>query len=257
MADLKGSVALVTGAGGALGRGIAQGLAEAGATLYLAAADDDESDSVEAMQGTVRAVDELGGTAIPVIGDGVDSTMLELLRRIESEAGRLDLLVNNFSASAQPGSVGEFWNQPLTIWEDVCALALRRCYVASALAARLMAEAGHGLIIHLAQQYQDAVGAVAGQQIPRGVYLAGLDRMAQEMAAELAGHGVTALALASGFPNGERSEASQTRRSPRYTGRCVAALAMDPDVREKTGGSFHVETLRKEYRFSDVAGDTI
>lgn len=256
MADLKGSVALVTGASGPLGRGIAQGLAEAGATLYLAAADGDEPASVEAMQITVREVDEFGGRAIPLIGDRADTTMQEYLRRIESESGRLDLLVNNFPTPPLPDGVGKFWNQPLTVWEDVCALALRRCYVASALATRLMVEAGHGLIIHLAGRYPAVAGAGAGQRIPRGVYLAGLDRMAQEMAAELDGHGVTALSLNPGFPHGEWSEESQIHRSPRYAGRCIAALAMDPDVMEKTGGSFHVETLRKEYRFSDVARES-
>ncbi|MEQ8859468.1 MAG: hypothetical protein RIC56_12545 [Pseudomonadales bacterium] len=39
--------------------------------------------------------------------------------------------------------------------------------------------------------------------------------------------------------------------TPGVTGRCIAALAMDPDIAEKSGGSFRVAELAREYRFSD------
>ena len=44
-----------------------------------------------------------------------------------------------------------------------------------------------------------------------------------------------------------------TAQSPRFTGRCIAALAMDPDKLEKSGGVFTVSKLAKEYRFTDLA----
>jgi hypothetical protein len=44
----------------------------------------------------------------------------------------------------------------------------------------------------------------------------------------------------------------RTLRSPRFVGRCIAALAMDPDVADKTGGRFEIEALRREYRFSEL-----
>ena len=81
------------------------------------------------------------------------------------------------------------------------------------------------------------------------------------MARELAGRGVTALSL---VPDPVRTEfmlgafASEAvglepdgLHSPRFIGRCVAALAMDPDVMEKTGGRHHVQELALEYRFTD------
>ena len=87
--------------------------------------------------------------------------------------------------------------------------------------------------------------------------------MAADMAQALEPYGVTALSLAPGPVRTERVLAALDRgqlqinesriRAPRFVGRAVAALAMDPDIHEKTGGRFDIETLRKEYRFSDLA----
>ena len=40
--------------------------------------------------------------------------------------------------------------------------------------------------------------------------------------------------------------------TPRFTGRCIAALAMDPDVLDKSGGIYAVAELAREYRFRDL-----
>ena len=40
------------------------------------------------------------------------------------------------------------------------------------------------------------------------------------------------------------------QEAPLFVGRCVAALAMDPDLMEKTGGSYTITELACEYRFS-------
>jgi dehydrogenase/reductase SDR family protein 1 len=51
---------------------------------------------------------------------------------------------------------------------------------------------------------------------------------------------------------GEHTIDLRVSQSPRFTGRCVAALAMDPDVMEKSGGVYLVKQLAEEYRFSDL-----
>ena len=90
MADLKDKVVLVTGASRGVGRGIAEGLAEAGATIYLtartsSAADPPAPGSIEA---TAAAVTALGGRAVPLrVDHNDDAAVLELFRRLESEAG--------------------------------------------------------------------------------------------------------------------------------------------------------------------------
>jgi dehydrogenase/reductase SDR family protein 1 len=263
MADLKDKVVLVTGASRGVGRGIAEGLAEAGATLYLSArtssaAEPPAEGSVEA---TAAAVEALGGKAIPLrVDHREDEAVLELFRRLESEAGRLDVLVNNaFQVPDPPVWSGAFWEHPFNVWDDQCGVGLRGCYVASALAARLMVEQGSGLIVNLSG------GIEAGYRFSTayGVCKVGVDRMAADMAHELNGHGITALSLAPGLVRTERVLTALTRgqveiderklRSPRFVGRAIAALAMDPDVHEKTGGRFDIEALRAEYRFSDLS----
>ncbi len=245
MADLKDAVALVSNADEALGRGIAHGLAEAGATIYLLDSAPGTAAGV-AVQETAMEVAELGGKAtglaLPPQEKFSDEALLELFRRIEAEAGRLDLLVN--SPGKTPGGMAPssgFWTQPLTAWEEACRASLHGNYLTSALAARLMVEKGRGLIVQIADFSCEYVGVVPG------TIEAGLQRMSEEMAAELNDHGVTALSLAP----------SPIPRSPRFVGRCVAALAMDPDIMEKSGDHFEIETLHREYRFSDyVQGDS-
>jgi dehydrogenase/reductase SDR family member 1 len=85
--------------------------------------------------------------------------------------------------------------------------------------------------------------------------------MAREMAQELRPHGVTVLSL---WPGVVKTEAVldavvtgaieidlARAESPRFCGRCVAALAMDPDIADKTGGAYRVSDLAREYRFTD------
>jgi NAD(P)-dependent dehydrogenase (short-subunit alcohol dehydrogenase family) len=181
-----------------------------------------------------------------------------LFRRIEAEAGRLDLLVNNaYRIPDPPVWHGAFWEHPLSIWDDQCGVGLRGAYVAAALAARLMVRQGSGLIINVSGRG----GAEYAFSTSYGVCKAGVERMAADMAHELSGHGVAALSLAPGpvrtefmlqaLANGAVELERSALSSPRYVGRCVAALTMDPDVLEKSGGRYLIEELAAEYRFSD------
>jgi dehydrogenase/reductase SDR family protein 1 len=213
------------------------------------------------LEATAAAVEALGGKAVPLQVDHTDdAAVLELYRRLESEAGRLDVLVNSaFQVPDPPVWSGAFWEHPFNIWDDQCGVGLRGCYVASALAARLMVEQGSGLMVNLSG------GIDTGYRFSTayGVCKAGVDRMAADMAHELRDHGVTALSLAPGPVRTERVLSALSRgqveieerrlHSPRFVGRAVAALAMDPDVHDKTGGRFDIESLQKEYRFSELS----
>ncbi len=252
MADLKQKVGLVIGADGRVGRGIAEGLAEAGATLYLV-----NDAAPEVLQAAAASVESLGGRALPLPADAVDNRpLLEVFRRIEAESGRLDLLVNDAVTNSAPGVAEAFWEHPLSVWDEQCGAGLRECFAAAALAARLMVQQGSGLIINL---FGGAHASVTAGTFA-GVREAGMDRMTAEMASELAGQGVTALSLAAGRLRTEPVAADspgdrargQAHRSARFLGRCIAALAMDPDIAEKNGGRFDIESLRREYRFSEL-----
>jgi len=96
-------------------------------------------------------------------------------------------------------------------------------------------------------------------------------RLAFSQAHDLAPHGCTAVALTPGWLRSEmmleamgvtedtwRSAVNPhfaaISESPRFVGRAVAALAADPDVHRRTGGSFSSGELARQYGFTDVDG---
>lgn len=264
MADLKSRVALVTGASRGVGRGIAEGLAEAGATVYATGRTSSigmppEASSVEA---TAALVDDLGGRGVAVpVDHRDDAAVAAVFAQIAAREGRLDLLVNNACGLPEPPlEPAKFWQQPVARWDEQCGAGLRGAYVAAVHAARLMVEGGGGLIVNVSSKA--ALDSRYGTAY--GVCKAGLERMARDMAQELSGTGVHALAIRpmivrtesvlDAVARGSLSLNLQTSCSPRFVGRCVAALAMDPDIVEKSGGSFDVADLEREYRFTDPEG---
>ncbi len=261
MADLKGKVALVTGASRGVGRGVAEGLAEAGATVYITGRSQSFEEPPEegTIQATARAVDALGGRGIAVAVDhNIDAEVAALFKRVTEEQGRLDVLVNNvFKIPDPPAWDGGFWEHPISVWDDQCGVGLRGYYVASVFAAPLMIARKCGLIVNISSSGGGGYAFSASY----GVGKAGVERMAKDMAIELMPHDVTALSLRPGavktefildaVASGSIDFDLETAQSPRFTGRCIAALAMDPDKLEKSGGIFQVSELAKEYRFTD------
>jgi len=261
VADLKGKVAVVTGASRGVGKGVAEGLAEAGATVYVTGRSESHDDppAERTIQATARAVDELGGQGIAVPVDHNDDDQVRaLFDRVRREQGRLDVLVNNvYKIPDPPAWGGGFWEHPISVWDDQCGVGLRGYYVASVFGAPLMVEQRSGLIVNISS------GGAAGYTFSAsyGVCKSGVDRMARDMAHELKDYGVTALSLWPGpvktefildaVASGAVDFDLNTAESPRFTGRCVAALAMDPDLFDKTGGVYPVAELAKEYRFTD------
>lgn len=262
MADLRNKVAVVTGASRGVGKGIAEGLAEAGATVYVTGRswDDSASPRERTVNATAAAVDALGGIGIPVrVDHDDDGAVRALFARVEREQGRLDVLVNNaYKIPDPPIWEGGFWEHGLSAWDDQCGVGLRGHYVASVYGAPLMVRQNSGLIVNISSRG----GAQYVFSVAYGVGKAGVDRMAKDMAVELEPHHVAALSLwpssvrtefiVDAVARGEHKIDPRVSESPRFTGRCVAALAMDPDVMEKSGGVYLVKKLAEEYRFSDL-----
>lgn len=260
-------VAVVTGASRGIGRGIALSLGDMGATVYVTGRSTLEQPGQVPLAGTVdetaAEVTRRGGTGIAVRCDHRNDAEVEaLFQRIQSEQGRLDLLVNNAWAGYEGLHDGsdfpmeqKFWQRRLSFWDDNL-FGLRAAYIASALAARIMVEQGSGLIVCVSHRIRpDQFGSPAYH-----IAKTATDRLAAEMAHDLRPHNVTALAL---YPGLVRTEGIMKyaeymdlthSESPEYIGRAVAALAADAAVFEKTGRTLWVSDLAREYAFTDTDG---
>jgi dehydrogenase/reductase SDR family protein 1 len=257
---LAGSIALVTGASRGVGRGIALGLGEAGATVYVTGRTVDRGAIPGTIDDAANEVTSLGGRGIAVRCDhGSDADVEALFARIRAEAGRLDILVNNAFAIPEGRLIAPFWELPIAQWDTMHAVGLRSHYVASVMAAPMMIAAKNGLIVNVSS-FGAKVYAVS---VAYGVGKAGVDRMSRDMARELRPFGVTAVSLWPGIVKTERiqieperlgySPASATE-SPQLSGRAVAALASDPNRITKTGNALVVAELAAEYGFTDLDG---
>ena len=267
-ADLRGTVAVVTGASRGAGRAIALMLGEAGATVYVTGRSSREGARTEDLPGTVEetaeAVSLRGGTGVAVRCDhSVEAEIAGLFRRVGEEQGRLDLLVNNAWGGYEGHDVrtftAPFWEQPgEQRWRGMFTAGVRTHFIANRHAAPLMLSRRSGLIVAtVAWAFNAYLGSLYYD-----VAKAAVIRMAFGMARELRPHGVAAVALAPGFMRTERVMAAHAAQpfdlsgteSPEYLGRAVAALAADPRVLERSGKLLTVGDLAPEYGFTDIDG---
>ena len=256
---LAGQVAIVTGASRGVGKGIAIGLGEAGATVYVTGRTVAPGPWPGTIGETAEAVTAAGGRGIAVPCDHADDAQVRaLFERVDAEAGRLDVLVNNAFAIPEGRVLGKFWELPIAQWDTMHAVGLRSHYVASWFAAPRMIAAGRGLVV----QVSSAGAKIHAVNVAYGVGKAGVDRMARDMARELAPHGVCVVSLWPGVVKTERLLLEPARigfdpsrgESPVVSGRAVVAIAADPQRMARSGKPWMVGDLARAYGFTDVDG---
>ena len=271
MGSLTGKVALVTGASRGIGKGIALALGAEGATVYVSGRT--AAPGVQSLPGTVGETAEevchRGGKGVAVVVDHRDDDQVAaLFDQIHREQGRLDILVNN--AFAIPEDLTEprpFWEKSLSDWEMV-DVGVRSNFVAAWHAAKIMIPQRSGLMV--------AVSGYTGVTYTYGVVFGmcktAVDRMARDMAIEFQPHHVASLSLWQGLTFTERAQRNLARNpamqeltvtmpavgcSPEFPGRVIAALAGDPDVMARSGGTFITAEVAQDYGITDIDGRVI
>ena len=269
MRSLSGSVVVITGASRGIGRGIALALGEEGATVYCTGRT--VTSGGHALAGTIgetaEEVTRRGGRGLAVQVDlAKDEEIAALFDRVRRDEGRLDILVNN--AIAYPPdltTLKPFWEKPLADWEMI-DIGLRSYFVAAWHAAQIMAPQKSGLIVATSGY----IAVTYALSVIFGVCKTAVDRMARDMAIELKPHNVTSVSLWQGFTYTDRTAEglkaapgiasqlySQSGSSPEFPGRVIAALAKDPEVLKRTGGTFINAELAQEYGVTDVDGRVV
>jgi NAD(P)-dependent dehydrogenase (short-subunit alcohol dehydrogenase family) len=276
---LTGKVALVTGASRGAGRGTAIALGEAGATVYCTGRTTrerrSEYDRPETIEETAELVDAAGGTGIAVEVDHLEAARVEaLVRRIDAEQGRLDVLVNDIWGGEKLAQ----WNTP--VWEHdldgglrMLRLAIDTHLITSHFALPLLIRRPGGLVVEMTDGTLEYNAANYRLSTFYDLAKTSVIRLAFAQGKELAPHGCTAVALTPGWIRSEmmleaygvteenwRDAAAKNphfaaiSESPRFVGRAVAALAADPQLQGRNGGSFSSGGLAREYGFTDVDG---
>lgn len=180
--NLEGQRALVTGATSGIGRAVALQLARDGAEVLVHGRD--------AARGaeTVKQITDAGGKASFLAADLADAADV---RRLASEAGDVDILINN-AGIALFGATAEF---DLSAFDTMFASNVRAPFLLVAALAPGMAARGHGSIVSLSSM-AGGVGLVGGAAY--GATKASLEAMTRAWAAEYSASGVRVNAIAPG-----------------------------------------------------------
>ncbi len=255
--NLKGKVALVTGASRGIGKGIAIGLGEAGALVYITGRSVNETSSTDSISGslleTKSAVEKAGGICIAVSIDHSDDEQIKsLFEQINREQnGQLDLLVNNAYGGVRSliaSNSKPFWEADLSLWDACNQVGLRSHYVASHFAAKMMTQRKQGLIVTISSW--GGLAPIFG--VAYGTGKSACDRLAADMAVELKPFNVTSISLWPGIVGTEQfhqlADANLESNlgvaaiadkfnweTPLFVGRVIAALYNDLDLMKRTG----------------------
>ena len=271
--QLKGKIAIVTGATRGAGRGIACMLGELGATVYCTGrsvrGNPATGNRPETIEETAEMVNAYGGVGIPV---QVDHTQVEqvktLIERVKLEQGRLDILVNDVWGGDELAESKPFWEHSLPKGLLMQQRAIHSHLITSHYAVPLMLEQKQGLVIEVTDGDNFSYRGNLFYDLAKISVI----RLAYGMAQELRPHNITALALTPGFLRSEamldhfgvaeenwQDAAKQdphfiASETPFYIGRAVAALASDPNVFKKSGCILSTWNLAPEYGFTDIDG---
>ena len=186
--DLTGQVAVVTGGNGGLGRGIALGLAEAGAAVAVLGRNEEKSRAV---------LSELKALGIRSIAVTIDLTKRDefepAFQKVENELGSVDILVNNAGNVSLSGGV---MNETPEAWDSVLATQLNAVFLLSRIAAKGLLSRKKGKIINIGSMYSFfGSGLIPSYSAAKGAII----QLTKSMAIEFAPNNIQVNAIAPGW----------------------------------------------------------
>ena len=277
---LEGKVALVAGATRGAGRGIAVALGEAGATVYCTGRSTREQRSEYDRPETIEETAELVDRRRRHRDRGRRSTTSSPTRSrrscggsTPSRAGSTCWSTTSGAASGCSSGTRRCGSTTSTTGLRMLRLAIDTHLITSHFALPLLIRRPGGLVVEMTdgtREYNDANYRVLGVLRPRqergdparvrpgpGARAARLHRRGAHAGLAALGDDARELRRHRGElarRRGRNPHFAAISESPRFVGRAVAALAADPDVQRRNGGSFSSGGLAREYGFTDVDG---
>lgn len=196
--SLKGKCGLVTGAGSGIGKGMATGLAEAGAKVALAGR------NIEKLDKTAAEMTTSGLDAVPFQVDMAQpDSISNLVDSVLNETGKIDFLFNN-AGMIHRAPAEDF---PIEEWENMIKVNLTGPFLLSQAVARHMIEKGiKGSIVNTSS----LIAVFGGVTVP--AYAAtkgGLTQLTKSMCNDFAKYGIRVNAIGPGWVKTEMTEAIQ------------------------------------------------
>ncbi len=177
--NLKGKVALVTGASRSIGAAIAKRLACEGASVAIT-----YSKGADAAASVVKEIEKAGGKALAIQADAADANAVKkAVEKTVATFGRLDILVNN-AGTAIPKTVEE---TTLEEFDRVFAINVRGTFVATQAALKHMKAGGRIIMIGSCVGDHVLIPAMASYSATKGA----IKMFTQGLARELVGRGIT------------------------------------------------------------------
>jgi len=265
---LAGKIAVVAGATRGAGRGIATALGEAGATVYCTGRSVPGSPGMknrpETIQETAEIVTARGGRGIAV---QVDHTVPEQVARLFEQVGELDILINDIWGGDDLVEWGKkLWETKLEDGLTLIDRAIKTHIITSYYGIPRMRK--DGLVIEITDGDAGYYRGHFFYDLVKSTVI----RIAFALSQELKDRGIPAIAVTPGFLRSEwmldhfgvteanwRDAAKITKsfiasETPLFVGRCIAAMAADPNIAEKNGRVFAAWDLGDEYGIVDADG---
>ena len=190
---LKDKVILITASTRGIGLAIVKKCTEEGAKVYMAARDMERAQEIANSMNGVKCV--YNDATKP-------ETFISMVEDVIQDAGRMDVLVNNFGTS-NPGKDLDFANTDSQVFLDTVSLNLRSVFMASQAAANHMAKQGGGSIINIS-----SVGGLVPDisQVAYGTSKAAINYLTKLIAVQEAKHRIRCNAVLPGMTATEAVE---------------------------------------------------